>query len=136
MDAIIEVLVYGFLISSLYALAAVGFTMIFGVAGVLNLAHGAFVLIGGYVAVWASTALGWHDRVSEIFTTEVCIPAPGQGALGLEALASRRDVLAALKALAARPAPAAARARGIPRPARAARPCGSAIAAARSSSGR
>jgi len=60
MDAIIEVLVYGFLISSLYALAAVGFTMIFGVAGVLNLAHGAFVLIGGYVAVWASTALGWH----------------------------------------------------------------------------
>jgi hydroxymethylbilane synthase len=37
--------------------------------------------------------------VSEIFTTEVCIPAPGQGALVLEALASRKDVLAAVKSL-------------------------------------
>lgn len=52
-----EVLVLGFLISSLYALVAVGFTMIFGVAGVLNLAHGAFVMIGAYLAIWAMDAL-------------------------------------------------------------------------------
>jgi branched-chain amino acid transport system permease protein len=50
---VIEVLVFGFLISSLYALIAVGFTMIFGVAGVLNLAHGAFAIVGAYLAVWA-----------------------------------------------------------------------------------
>jgi len=49
----IEVLIFGFLISSLYALIAVGFTMIFGVAGVFNLAHGAFAIAGAYLAVWA-----------------------------------------------------------------------------------
>ena len=35
----IQILVDGFAISSLYGLAAVGFTLIFGVSGVLNLAH-------------------------------------------------------------------------------------------------
>ncbi|MBI1744608.1 branched-chain amino acid ABC transporter permease [Candidatus Acetothermia bacterium] len=53
MTALLDVLVFGFLISSLYALAAVGFTMIFGVAGVLNLSHGAFVMLGAYIAIWA-----------------------------------------------------------------------------------
>lgn len=54
---------------------------------------------GLVMAATDAERLGWHDRVSEIFTTEVCIPAPGQGALGLEALVSRKDVFAALKAL-------------------------------------
>jgi hydroxymethylbilane synthase len=54
---------------------------------------------GLIMAATDAERLGWHDRVSEIFTTEVCIPAPGQGALGIEALASRKDVLAALKVL-------------------------------------
>jgi len=54
---------------------------------------------GLVMAATDAERLGWHDRVSEIFTTEVCIPTPGQGALGLEALAARKDVLSALKAL-------------------------------------
>jgi hydroxymethylbilane synthase len=54
---------------------------------------------GLVMAATDAERLGWYDRVSEIFTTEVCIPAPGQGALALETLASRKDVLAALKAL-------------------------------------
>jgi hydroxymethylbilane synthase len=54
---------------------------------------------GLIMAATDAERLGWHDRVSEIFTTEVCIPTPGQGALGLEALAARKDVLAALKVL-------------------------------------
>lgn len=54
---------------------------------------------GLIMAATDAERLGWHDRVSEIFTTEVCIPTPGQGALGIEALASRKDVLAALRVL-------------------------------------
>jgi len=54
---------------------------------------------GLIMAATDAERLGWHDRVSEIFTTEVCIPTPGQGAIALEALAARKDVLAALKAL-------------------------------------
>lgn len=54
---------------------------------------------GLIMAATDAERLGWHDRVSEIFTTEVCIPTPGQGALAIEALASRKDVQQALKAL-------------------------------------
>lgn len=36
------------LISAIYALIAIGFTMIFGVGGVLNLAHGGLIMIGAY----------------------------------------------------------------------------------------
>ena len=38
------------IISALYALVAIGFTMIFGVGGVLNLAHGAVVAVGAFSA--------------------------------------------------------------------------------------
>jgi hydroxymethylbilane synthase len=54
---------------------------------------------GLVMAATDAERLGWHERVSEIFTTEVVIPTPGQGALALEALAERRDVLAALRTL-------------------------------------
>jgi len=50
----LQILIDGFAISALYGLAAVGFTLIFGVSGVLNLAHGGVMLvaalIGWYVA--------------------------------------------------------------------------------------
>jgi branched-chain amino acid transport system permease protein len=46
------------MISALYALVAVGFTLIFGVGGVLNLAHGASIAIGAFSAYYAVSALG------------------------------------------------------------------------------
>ena len=39
-----QILIDGFAISSLYALGATGFTLIFGVTGVLNLSHGALMV--------------------------------------------------------------------------------------------
>jgi branched-chain amino acid transport system permease protein len=47
-----QILIDGFAISSLYALGATGFTLIFGVSGVLNLAHGA-IMVAAAVAAWA-----------------------------------------------------------------------------------
>ena len=44
----LSILVTGAMISAIYALIAIGFTMIFGVGGVLNLAHGALIMIGAY----------------------------------------------------------------------------------------
>jgi len=43
------IIIQGFLLSGLYALIAVGFTMIFSVGRVLNLAYGVYIMIGGYV---------------------------------------------------------------------------------------
>jgi branched-chain amino acid transport system permease protein len=50
----LQILVDGFAISALYALGATGFTLIFGVSGVLNLSHGALMVLGA-VAAWAVT---------------------------------------------------------------------------------
>jgi len=50
-----EILVYGAVISAIYAMLAVGFTLIFGVARILNLAHGSFYALGAY-GVYALTA--------------------------------------------------------------------------------
>ena len=48
-----QILVDGFTISALYALGATGFTLIFGVSGVLNLSHGA-LMVAAVVAAWVA----------------------------------------------------------------------------------
>ncbi len=48
-----QILIDGFAISALYALGATGFTLIFGVSGVLNLSHGA-IMVAAAVAAWAA----------------------------------------------------------------------------------
>ncbi|MBV8848152.1 MAG: branched-chain amino acid ABC transporter permease [Methylobacteriaceae bacterium] len=50
----LQILVDGFAISALYALGATGFTLIFGVSGVLNLSHGSLMVLAA-VAAWAAT---------------------------------------------------------------------------------
>ena len=42
-----------------YALFALGFTLIFGVLGVINLSHGAVFMVGAYAALQVVTKLGW-----------------------------------------------------------------------------
>ncbi|MBN9582880.1 MAG: branched-chain amino acid ABC transporter permease [Afipia sp.] len=46
----LQILIYGAVSSAIYAMLAVGFTLIFGVARILNLAHGAFYALGAYSA--------------------------------------------------------------------------------------
>ncbi|MGO9393000.1 MAG: ABC transporter permease subunit, partial [Desulfobaccales bacterium] len=50
MQVFLQILINGFIISSIYALGAVGFSLIFGTAGILNLAHGAFLVLSAMVA--------------------------------------------------------------------------------------
>jgi branched-chain amino acid transport system permease protein len=57
------VLVQIVILSSLYALVALGFTLIFGVGGVLNLAHGANITIGAFVAFVVSSQMGYGGFV-------------------------------------------------------------------------
>jgi branched-chain amino acid transport system permease protein len=56
---LLNILVYGAVTSAVYAMLAVGFTLIFGVARVLNLAHGAFYGLGAYAAYVLTARLGW-----------------------------------------------------------------------------
>src|SRR6202789_1059294 len=52
----LQILIYGVAISALYALGATGFTLIFGVSGVLNLSHGAIMVLAA-VAAWAASSV-------------------------------------------------------------------------------
>ena len=53
-----QILIQGFLLSGLYALIAVGFTLIFSVGRVLNLAYGAYIMLGGYAYFYTVQQLG------------------------------------------------------------------------------
>ncbi len=48
----LQILIDGFAISTLYGVAALGFTLIFGVSGVLNLSHGGIMVVAA-VTAWA-----------------------------------------------------------------------------------
>ena len=50
-------LVNGIVTGSVYALFALGFTLIFGVHQILNLAHGAVFMVGAFVGLWCMTNL-------------------------------------------------------------------------------
>jgi branched-chain amino acid transport system permease protein len=52
----LQILIDGFAISALYGLAAVGFTMIFGVSGVLNLAHGGIMLVAALIGWFVASS--------------------------------------------------------------------------------
>ena len=58
-----QILIDGFAISALYALGATGFTLIFGVSGVLNLSHGSLMVdrggggVGGQSASYNATPI-------------------------------------------------------------------------------
>ncbi len=58
MSLIVQTLSDGLVLGGIYALSAVGFSLIFGVLHVINLSHGILVLVGAYLALIVSTALG------------------------------------------------------------------------------
>ena len=62
-----QILIDGFAVSALYALGATGFTLIFGVSGVLNLSHGS-LMVAAAIAAWAAnTQLGLDHYTGAVF---------------------------------------------------------------------
>ena len=53
----LEIVIVGAVSSAIYAMLAVGFTLIFGVARILNLAHGSFYALGAYGAYFLTAHL-------------------------------------------------------------------------------
>ena len=54
----LQILIDGFAISALYGLGAVGFTLLFGVSGVLNLAHGGVMVVAALIGWFAGVRSG------------------------------------------------------------------------------
>lgn len=53
-----QTLVDGLILGGIFSLSAVGFSLIFGVLGVVNLAHGIFVLLGAYIGLALKQTVG------------------------------------------------------------------------------
>jgi branched-chain amino acid transport system permease protein len=56
-ETIIQTILIGIVIGSLYGLVGLGFGLIMGVMKFVNIAHGSFIIIGGYIAFWMFTLL-------------------------------------------------------------------------------
>jgi branched-chain amino acid transport system permease protein len=58
MDIFLQQLVNGLTLGSVYAVVALGYTMVYGIIQLINFAHGEVVMIGAMVALTVITTLG------------------------------------------------------------------------------
>lgn len=58
MEILTQLVLSGILLGGVYALAALGLNLIFGVAKVINFAHGEFLMLGMYAGFWLMTLTG------------------------------------------------------------------------------
>jgi branched-chain amino acid transport system permease protein len=58
MPVLVQQLINGLFIGSVYGLFAIGYTLVFGVLDILNLAHAAVFTLGGLTALWLTSAAG------------------------------------------------------------------------------
>jgi branched-chain amino acid transport system permease protein len=65
-------LISGISLGSIYAIIALGYTMVYGIARMLNFAHGDVIMVGAYMSFMATTRFGWHPLLSVLFAMVVC----------------------------------------------------------------
>ena len=61
-------LVNGLSLGSIYAIIALGYTMVYGIAKMLNFAHGDVIMIGSYIIYVLSVSYGFNPFISLIIS--------------------------------------------------------------------
>jgi branched-chain amino acid transport system permease protein len=69
MTEFVQTIILGLLVGGVYALLAAGLTLIFGVMNVINVAHGAFLILAAFITWTLWDATGLDPLVSVLFTT-------------------------------------------------------------------
>lgn len=72
MTRLIETLISGLSLGSIYALMALGYTMVYGIAKMLNFAHGDIIMVGAYAVVTSVLTLGMPPLVAILISIAVC----------------------------------------------------------------
>ena len=72
MTQFLSYLCNGISLGSVYAIIALGYTMVYGIAKMLNFAHGDVIMIGGYIAFCAMQYWGMPPVISVIAAMLVC----------------------------------------------------------------
>ena len=57
---VLNIIISGLISGSVFALLAIGFSLIFGVARIVNIAHTAFYMVAAYCIYLATQKLGFH----------------------------------------------------------------------------
>ena len=65
-------LINGISLGSVYAIIALGYTMVYGIAKMLNFAHGDVIMVGGYIAFCSIAYLGWPPALAVLAAVVVC----------------------------------------------------------------
>ncbi len=65
-------LISGISLGSVYAIIALGYTMVYGIAKMLNFAHGDVIMVGGYISLCAMSYLGLPSFVAILLAMLVC----------------------------------------------------------------
>ena len=65
-------LINGISLGSVYAIIALGYTMVYGIAKMLNFAHGDVIMVGGYISYFAANSFGLPPIVSVLAASLVC----------------------------------------------------------------
>lgn len=68
----ISYLVNGISLGSVYAIIALGYTMVYGIAKMLNFAHGDVIMVGGYIAFTAMMSFGGNPILAVLAAIVVC----------------------------------------------------------------
>ena len=68
----IEQLINGLRTGSIYALIAIGYTMVYGIAKMINFAHGDIIMVGAYALYFSISVLGLPVPVALVITVIVC----------------------------------------------------------------
>ncbi len=68
----ISYLINGISLGSVYAIIALGYTMVYGIAKMLNFAHGDVIMIGAYVVYLAASNAGLHPILAVLVAMVAC----------------------------------------------------------------
>jgi len=58
LTTILQLVMYGLQLGSIYALIALGYTMVYGIIGLINFAHGDFLMVGAFIVFFLAKAMG------------------------------------------------------------------------------
>ena len=65
-------LISGISLGSIYAIIALGYTMVYGIAKMLNFAHGDVIMVGAYICFYAVTRFSLPPLVGVVLAMLVC----------------------------------------------------------------
>ena len=96
MSTFLQLLIYGLQLGSVYALLALGYTMVYGIVGMINFAHGDFLMIGAMGTFFIA-------QLFSSYTMDGALPAIVVGIIIISAMLGTGAIGSAVEAIAYKP---------------------------------